>query len=64
MYRSTLLLDGGPVTPRYAGTRERYCLKDDGSISEVRGGAAGETDENRMTACCSIRCKPLAYAWF
>lgn len=39
MYRSASLLDSQEVMALYGGHRERYCLKDDGSISEVRAAS-------------------------
>lgn len=36
MYRSASLLDSQEVMALYPCHKERYCLKDDGSISEVR----------------------------
>lgn len=49
MYRSASLLDCQEVMALYAGHRKRYCLKDDGSISEVRDAL-----QELMTAafCC------------
>lgn len=47
MYRSASLLDSQEVMALYGGHRERYCLKDDGSISEVRAAKCSRrTDAN------------------
>lgn len=55
MYRSASLLDCQEVMALYAGHRKRYCLKDDGSISEVRDAL----QELQVLMTAAFCCKTL-----